>query len=429
MIDKLRRKFILIASFAILIALAIVLLCVNGANYISQYTEIRHITDYIMDNSGRLPTIDEHRDDIGFHVTDELEYELRYFSQIVDTDGNVVGTNYEHIASVSDDEADLLAQSALGRHSDSGFITVSGNKYSFMRRTLTGDELEKVSRSFRLYTDTLPEECSLVVYLDCTRRFYSMIVLRNFTIFIGLVSMLVFFFIISAFSKRAVKPYIDNHERQKQFITNAGHELKTPLTIISANMEVLEMMDGANEWTESTMNQVSRLSGLVNDLITIARAEEGTAENVTLDEDVNATAEVRELADSFRTVAEQQGSKLTADIEENVTLKGGKRQLHELFSILIDNAVKYCDDGGTVDISLQRVKKNVRFTVSNDYKDGENVDTSRFFERFYREDASHNSEKAGYGIGLSMAESIVKLHKGKISAAYSSGVITFTVTL
>lgn len=446
--NRLRWTFIGIASGAVLLVLSLVLISLYAVSMISNYNEIYSITEYIIEHSGKMPHIDLRKETVtDFSVYDEIQYETRYFSLITDSSGNIISGNFDHIASVSDRDADQLLSeisetasvsvlsSIFSDRRSKGIIFGSDSDFAYMRKELDKAELVEKLRSETFYRGyngdlrDLPEDGYIIVFLDCSRRILDMRSLRISTTVIGVGSFALFFLIITAYSKRAIQPYINNHEKQRQFITNAGHELKTPLTIISANMEVLEMIEGKNEWTESTLNQVKRLTGLVSDLITIARTEEYMEENDELKDTVDASAAVKELADSFRPVAEKEFKRIETYIEDDVAIVGDKKRLPELFSIFIDNAVKYCDERGVIKIELHRRKKGLQFVVSNDYENGRDADYSRFFERFYRGDTSHNSQKAGYGIGLSMAETITKLHKGKISVNWSNGIISFTVII
>ena len=228
-------------------------------------------------------------------------------------------------------------------------------------------------------------------------------------------------------SKRMIQPEIRNAERQKQFITNAGHELKTPLAVIRANTELDIMLNGENEWNQSTLRQTDQMTKLIQDLVTIARAEEEPEpENMV---EVDVTASVQEAVDSLSPLAKQAEKTLTAEIQSDVKMRAQEGHLKQLATLLLDNAIKYCDDKGTVHVELFRKGKNIRLVVSNDYKDGAGVDYSRFFERFYRAEESHGGEKSGYGIGLSIAESIVERYKGTIHVTWNNGVIHFTVKI
>ena len=241
-------------------------------------------------------------------------------------------------------------------------------------------------------------------------------------------SLLFFILVVSAFSGYAIKPYLENYEKQKRFITNAGHELKTPLSIISANNELQELMTGETEWTKSTKDQVERLTHLINQLVTLARLEEQP--NIVL-ERVCFSEIVQDAAEDFKAPIIKDGKTFEMQIASDIYVKAEEKSLFELVTLLVDNANKYCDDKGTVSVKLSRTNglKKARLEVSNTFKEGTEIDYSRFFDRFYREDESHNNQTSGYGIGLSMAQSIVKIFKGKISVSYKNDAITFKVIL
>lgn len=447
--NRLRWTFIAIASGAVMLVLTLVLSSLYAVNRISNYNEIYSITQYIIEHSGRMPHIDPKKETVtDFSFYEEMQYETRYFSLLTDGEGEIISGNLDHIATIDSEDANKLIESITQATSKPiltrifndprrrGIILGTDSDFAYMRKELTAEELQEKMASETFYKNIVDgaEELAedggyIIVFLDCSRRILDMRQLRVSMMVIGVVSFMIFFVIITAYSKRAIQPYIENHEKQREFITNAGHELKTPLTIISANMEVLEMIEGKNEWTESTLNQVKRLTGLVSDLITIARTEEYFDEDAKLGETVEVSKTVRETAESFRPVAEKQFKRIEMEIDEDVTVTGDRKTLSELFSILIDNAVKYCDERGVIKVELRARKKGFQYIVSNDYADGKDADYSRFFERFYRGDTSHNSEKAGYGIGLSMAESTVKRHKGRINVSWANGVISFTVII
>lgn len=270
---------------------------------------------------------------------------------------------------------------------------------------------------------------SFLVFSDCSTQINALIRLLYASIIICLGILVLVFWAVYYLSDQMIQPEIRNIERQKQFITNASHELKTPLAVIRANTELIELMSGENEWTASTLRQVDRMNGLIKNLVTIARAEEKADKSVMAEIDVFAV--VKDTADTFAPVAAQDGKEMVQELEENVRLVADEATVRQLASLLLDNAIKYCDEGGRVVVQLARIKKGrgIRLSVSNSYAAGESVDYSRFFERFYREDSSHNTEKGGYGIGLSIAESIVRSYNGTISANWKNGMISFNCTL
>ncbi|MDY6324447.1 MAG: HAMP domain-containing sensor histidine kinase [Catonella sp.] len=418
MLKKLQKKFIVIAMTVVFVVMSAVLGLINAIYYSHVFNEANERLVMIANNSGDVPTKWDSthfknltEDKFNKLVTPETRYETRYFTVIADTSGTVTDVNLGHIASIDEETATKYATEALSSDATTGIkYTEDGSSYMYV----VTDEDDGGKR---------------VTYLDTTARFSTTKVLFNLSTGIGLASYAVIFILVYVFSKRAIKPAIESSEKQKQFITNAGHELKTPLAIISANTEVLEMTEGKNEWTESTLAQVQRLSGLVNALISMSRMDEKNGKSQPVD--TNVSKLTTETVNSFKSVISTQGKTLETKIEDDIHLNTNKDMLRELINILMDNAAKYCDDGGRISVILGRANKgkNVKFVVKNDYKDGSSVDCSKFFERFYRNDESHNSKKSGYGIGLSMAEGLTQALKGKISVAWKDGVIGFTVLL
>ena len=429
MIRALRRKFIMIASGCILLILTVVLLCINIISYYSGYRDSMSVLSYIAANNGKMPEENPDSEDVDFFVSRELRFETRYFSVITDSTGNYIGTNNEHIYSITEDEAAKMYTEVFAGNQTKGTLKLTDSIFLFQVKEISGRELNETLFSGDDLPTFLNDETQykLILFMDCTNRFYRIRTMQTFSLLIGVICFAVFVILVSVFSKRAVQPVAENYEKQKQFITNAGHELKTPLTIISANAEVIEAMDGESEWTQSIRHQVERLTGLVNDLIAIARLDESAERNDAAMKPFALSEALQTLTDDFRTVAEQQGKTLESDIQPEITVSGSEKPLRELISILLDNDVKYCDDGGCVHAELKAQKNRVLLTVSNTY--AESADCSKFFDRFYRADTSHNSEKSGYGIGLSMAETIVRLHKGKIAAQQRDGRIMMTVIL
>jgi signal transduction histidine kinase len=206
----------------------------------------------------------------------------------------------------------------------------------------------------------------------------------------------------------AIQPEVESDRRQKEFITNASHELKTPLAVIKADAEYLEILNGENEWTKAIMNQTDRMNGLIQNLVMISKCDEAEAEAIT---DVNVSKVISEIIEPFMGLAEREKKTVKMHVASNVIFRFEANQIRMLTSILVDNAIKYCDDEGTIEIYLSQKKpyKPVTFSISNTYAEGKDVDYSKFFERFFRQDESHTIEgKGGYGIGLSVAESICR---------------------
>lgn len=444
-IKKLKNKFLIISMCSFIA----VMLIVGGLIYVSTLMvtrkEAKEVTQAIIDNGGNLPAvkvyIHQHsssdssdtpgdqdkkvEEDIkgnrslkeGLNeflntlfggengaLTDKDQwYSVRYFTVCFDKNDQVTDINADRIASIDVSDAKQYA------------LAVKNNMFRFGS---IGDYYYQVQET---------KNGSIVAFVDCTNQ----IRLTNRILYIALMLIgfgsIISFIVLHALSYRVIAPEIRNAEQQKQFITNASHELKTPLAVIKANTQVQEMMNGKDEWTESTMRQVDRMTGLIQNLVTIVRAEEKEDSEDRIDTDVSEA--IRDTVKSYLPVAENAGETLNQNIGDGIHMKAVESQIRQLATLLIDNAIKYCDEHGTINVELLQKGRGVKLSVSNTYAEGKNADYSKFFERFYRADKSHNVDKGGYGIGLSIAESLVKQYNGSIDASWKDDVITFDCIL
>ncbi len=411
MFRKLKIRFILLASAAIVCILLTMIAVLNSVRFLQTNGEIQAVLNILSANNGDFPSVEETAESLqNDRITIDTIYQYRYFSVVYNEDKTLYSTNLDHLSNLSKEQALSYANKVIKNSRSSGVFKVGSQFYSYQ---ITQDS--KTKRYLLVVLDSTN-------YLESRNDFFWLSIQLCFYSFIF------FVLVVSGFSNFAIRPYIKNYENQKRFITNAGHELKTPLAIISANTELQELMTGENEWTESTKDQVKRLSNLINQMVVLARLEEQP--DVTL-VDVNFSEVVKKVAGNFKSVIEKAGKKYEIKLQEDTHVKATEDELYELVSILIDNACKYCDEDGQIFVTLTKAKrgKRARLTVANSYADGKNVDYSRFFDRFYREDESHNQKQPGYGIGLSMAESLVRIFKGRIWVSYKKGLIGFTVLL
>lgn len=411
MFRKLKIRFILLASAAIVCILLTMIAVLNSVRFLQTNGEIQAVLNILSANNGDFPSVEETAESLqNDRITIDTIYQYRYFSVVYKEDKTLYSSNLDHLSNLSKEQALSYANKVIKDSRSSGVFKVGSQFYSYQ---ITQDS--KTKRYLLVVLDSTN-------YLESRNDFFWLSIQLCFYSFIF------FVLIVSGFSNFAIRPYIKNYENQKRFITNAGHELKTPLAIISANTELQELMTGENEWTESTKDQVKRLSNLINQMVVLARLEEQP--DVTL-VDVNFSEVVKKVAGNFKSVIEKAGKKYEIKLQEDIHVKATEDELYELVSILIDNACKYCDEDGQIFVTLTKAKrgKRARLTVANSYADGKNVDYSRFFDRFYREDESHNQKQPGYGIGLSMAESLVRIFKGRIWVSYKKGLIGFTVLL
>lgn len=277
---------------------------------------------------------------------------------------------------------------------------------------------------------TLSNGNTLTVCLNHQDAIYLMFALFSFTLMVCIVGLFITYLLVRVFSWKAIQPAIKNAERQKKFITNASHELKTPLAVIKANTEFIEMTDKESEWTKSTLEQVDRMDGLIRNLVMISRDSE---KETDIEAECDISSIAAETAGSFESLAKQRNIRFSKIFAPDTRIIFDRSAARMLLSVLIDNAIKYCDEGGLVELKASpgKRKNTVLLTVSNSFKDGEKVDYKRFFDRFYRSDESHSQteKQSGYGIGLSVAESIAQRHSGSINASFKDGIITFTVNL
>ena len=411
MFRKLKIRFILLASAAIVCILLTMIAVLNSVRFLQTNGEIQAVLNILSANNGDFPSVEETAESLqNDRITIDTIYQYRYFSVVYKEDKTLYSTNLDHLSNLSKEQALSYANKVIKDSRSSGVFKVGSQFYSYQ---ITQDS--KTKRYLLVVLDSTN-------YLESRNDFFWLSIQLCFYSFIF------FVLVVSGFSNFAIRPYIKNYENQKRFITNAGHELKTPLAIISANTELQELMTGENEWTESTKDQVKRLSNLINQMVVLARLEEQP--DVTL-VDVNFSEVVKKVAGNFKSVIEKAGKKYEIKLQEDIHVNATEDELYELVSILIDNACKYCDEDGKIFVTLTKAKrgKRARLTVANSYADGKNVDYSRFFDRFYREDESHNQKQPGYGIGLSMAESLVRIFKGRIWVSYKKGLIGFTVLL
>ena len=413
MFRRLRLQFIVVATIAVSIMLISIIGILNASKYATSEKKINKILDLLSKNNGVLPDEEVVEKILGRKTNPDIIVQYRYFSAYVDSTNKVITMNTEHIANLSETDVIFYIRKILsGKNRYGNFTTTDGQKFAY-----------KLS----LHED----ESKLIVVLDTTSYIEDRADLIDTSVFIFFSNLVFFIIIFVIFSGKVMMPFMENYRNQKAFITNAGHELKTPLAIISANNELCEMIGGENEWTKSTKEQVERMTDLINRLVVLARFEEKSEEKSDVSEkNINFSDIVTKSANSFKSMAIKGGKNFESNIQKNLCISGDDGAIYELVNILIDNANKYCDDGGTVGVGLLQhgiTFKKAKLIVYNTYKSGKGVDYSRFFERFYREDKSHNSNVSGYGVGLSIAGNIVKRHKGKIHISYKNDTIYFNV--
>ena len=412
MIKKLKIKFILLSALSLFLLLFLIIAGMNLLNYNAVVSEADEILSLLSQNRGVFPDTGTpgDRDKFGDFgkfedfkdrrpisgLSPELPYESRYFSVLFDENGEVLFTDTSRIISVDEETAAAYAGAVWQKSADRGFW---------------GD--------FR-YTKTAEGSATRITFLDCGRKLDAARRFLTISILMALSGFLAVVLIISFFAGKIIRPIAESYEKQKRFITDAGHEIKTPLTIINANVDILEMDLENNECLEDIRQQAKRLTTLTDDLVTLARMEE--AENPLPMIEFPISEIVQEAASPFQAVAQAQGKALDVAVQPLLSMRGNDKAVQQLVSILLDNALKYAPVGSTARLSLTRQNRTLLLTVSNPTQMEFTPEAlRRVFDRFYRTDPSRNSETGGHGIGLSIAKAIVTAHGGKISAASPDG--------
>lgn len=422
MLKKMRWRFVASAMAAIT---AVVLVLVGGMNLWNYHLTTQrqdHILSELMtrelsgedaEEPSAPPETPEQPREQGRHPwarpngpfegrSQEAWYMLRYFLVYCDDSGASTGTDREFIASVTAQEAAVWGEQVAAGRKDSGYL----NGYRYLRQAT--------------------EDGSVILFLNSERELQSMETPLLVSSVVALASLLVVFALLVLFSKRAITPYVRNIETQKRFITDAGHELKTPLTAISASADILSEDLPDNEWVNNIRSECVRMSRLVGDLVTLSRLDE--EQPFPQKADFSLSEAVWEIAEPMQALAKAKGKRYEQTIEDGLICHGNREAIQQMVSILLDNAQKYSPEHGAIRLQVGKVKGKLQISVFNTC-DMTGVDVSRLFDRFYRPDGSRTSQTGGTGIGLSIARATAQAHGGSITAKAGDGGITFTVRL
>ena len=404
MIKRLQIKFIAVAMVALFFLLLVIIAGMNLINYEAVVAEADDILGFLSENSGVFPDPDvDGRNPLPKFMSPETPYESRYFSVLIGAYGEVLLTDTGKIKAVSPQQASEYAIHIMEDGLKKGFV----DNYRF----ICSDERDVIR----------------ITFLDCGRRLEAFQTFLFASIGMGVAGYLLFFFVILFFSGKIIRPVAESYEKQKRFITDAGHEIKTPLAIIKADADVLEMDLEDNEWLQDIQKQTKRLTSLTNDLVYLARMEE--AKNFTKMIEFPLSDVVAETASSFQALAQTQGKNFECSIQPMLSLTGDEKAITQLVSILLDNALKYSPENGTISLMLSKQSKTIQLSVRNTTTSTiPKEKLSMLFERFYRIDSSRSSQTGGYGIGLSIAKAIVAAHNGKIQIKSEDG-CSFRITV
>ena len=408
MIRTLRKKFTVTAMIAVTVLLLAILGAVNGVNAWTKGREADELLNVLAEGeseAGRgpreLPM--DRRDGAlwGRGPTEDSRISALFFTVTAASDGSVSRVDLSRIASVTEEEAEALYAAAEGR--------TEGRVGAFRFRSVTRADGSRVT-----------------VFLDRSRERSDVLRVALLSALAGLAGWGLMLLFVMFLSKKAIEPVAENMEKQKRFVTDAGHELKTPLAIILANTEAMELRQGENKYTKNIRGQVERLSGLTQNLLALARADEGQA---LMNATVFSLGELaEETARPFREPAELRQLSLSTEIAPKVEIRANRQQIGQLIGILLDNAVKYTPEGGLISLRVKKEGVRAVLQVKNTVADA-SVPAERLFDRFYRADEARTQKSGGTGIGLSAARAIAEAHRGKLSAAYEGDSIVFTLKL
>ncbi len=407
-IQALRRKFIGVAMLSFAIVIALIGTLINVVNYSVTQREIQYSLTEISQRQDAVESDNQHSDDYSklpsVKKTFSPSYQRNPF-YIISYDKNLNETSFHASKGNTYPEDDIResAESIMQSPSNQG-------RYSM----------------YYYQKEVKDDGTTTLVLLDSSYVIFSRARILYATIAVGIVGLLATLVLVILLSRRMIQPEIENNKRQLQFITNVSHELKTPLAVIRSNAEMEEISNGESEWTQSTIRQVDRMNGLIKSLVMITKTREKEEKKAL--SDINISSVVSQTVKEFSAIAESENKTLTQSVEPDLLIRGDESKLRQLTMILIDNAVKYCDPDGEIGVILEKTrhgKRNVKLTVKNSYADGNEIDCKRFFDRFYREDSSRNIDTGGYGIGLSIAQSICEQYNGNIYAEWENGTIQF----
>ncbi len=401
MLKKIRWRFI---ETAMLVFLAVILSVSCFVN-ITNYKTTTRGQDDILESlyNAQLEGIPEDTPPLVNidNYSNEVPYMIRFFSIIYDDNDNP-SLYQEYIASLSNDEALKYGE----------IIKESNNTKGYYK-------------DYR-YLKVVSDDSITILFLNSEREIQMMKNLLTITIVISFLSLLVVFLLVTFFSKYAINPYLKNMEAQKQFITNASHELKTPLTSISTSADVLDIEYENNEWVKNIQNQANKLSKLINNLVTLSRLEEETP--IINKTNFSISDSSWEISESFVSLAKGKGLSFNQTIEENLMYVGDKEMFQQCISILLDNAIKYTPNKGTINLIANKNGKKIIIIVENTYNE-KITDLDRLFERFYRNDRSHSNKISGNGVGLSIAYATINRLNGHICARQCEDKLKFIIEL
>lgn len=409
MLKRLRWKFTGTAMLSVFIVLA---LLVGGINLVYRQVALRGLDDMlemIAANQGRIPAPAPAPGNArpapwGPQITPETPYDTRFFVVWADPSSDQARVQMDFIASVSGKDAEAICAAAAAAGTKTGFV----EHYRFLR-------VEE-------------QDNTVYIFLDSSRQLQTFRNLLLISLLISFAALCLTFLLVWLLSGRAIRPTVRSIESQKRFITDASHEIKTPLTVISSYADVMCMEDEGNEWAQGIRKESHRLSRLVSDLVLLSRWDEEAPIRETRRFDLSRA--VWDTITPYKNLAEAKGKAFSVRVADGLMLDGDEGAMQTALSTLLENAVQYALPESEISVTADKIKRSVGIEVSNRCVLPENLELDRLFDRFYRADPSRSRDSGGTGVGLSIARAIIEAHGGKITAARAEGDrIVFHITL
>lgn len=396
MIKQLQKKFVLSSMLAITILLVTVIGGINVFNAVSSDKQTDKLLSTLaeVENSAltlMLPEVRSSWDIFSAVVTQDDTLGAIYFVVREDVFGKLRTVDTSHISSVSTEEAMQYINQVSKNENGTGNL----GRFKYMIMPTVGN----LGKTY--------------IFLDVTKQISNVWQVAFLSVGVGVLCWITMFLLTILLSKKAIKPIAANMERQKQFVTDAGHEIKTPLAIIMANTDAMELHYGENKYSKNIKNQVFRLKDLTQDLLALAKMEEDPEKKII--EKFCISVLVEDSISQFEQGMFVKGIKLQKSIQPEVSIVSDKEKVQRLVSILMDNATKYASEKGSIEIYLSIVNKQVQLVIANTAENLEKLEPQKMFDRFYRGDDARTQKSGGYGIGLSAAKAIVEALKGSIS--------------
>lgn len=410
MFNKLRNKFLILN----LTIISITMLIAFGSIYLITYKNVKNEINLELRKTSQLdrkPNNDMKEPRPDFQDKQDQQRPSVFFTITTDKSGNIIESF--SIFEVTDEFYNAAKAEALDTNKETGSFKLGGNYWAFLKRP-----------SFEGYR---------IVFVDTTSRQGILINLIYTFLAVAFVMLIAIFFISRFFANRSIEPIKEAFEKQKQFIADASHELKTPLAVINTNVDVLlsnseDTIETQSKWLYYIKSEVERMTKLTKDLLYLTQVDYSDVKMIF--SDLNVSETVENVIMTMEALIFENDILLDYDIEPNLLTHGNAEQISQVVMILLDNALKYTKRKGKVNVLLKKAHNNIVLSITNTGKGIPEDSLSKIFDRFYRVDKSRSRNSGGYGLGLPIAKAIVTQHSGRISAKSAvNESTTFTVEL